>query len=751
MLYVDPAIPISDTGIASAHSLLTTPYSPIPVAVSLLTPALAVAGLALIAIPLLIHLLNRRRFKTVEWAAMRFVMAAMRRNRRRMRFESWLLLALRCAVLALAGLALARPVGCAPGAAWASTVTADTGLHVFVLDTSGSTRQAVDDDTTAHDLINDAATALIEQVGRGGGRVAVFTTAAPAQGVIPAPSFDTDAAAAAVNQLSASHARTDLAGGLSMAGDLLDAYANGEQATVHLLSDGAAGPLDDPRLAELAPRLAESADLIWYGLTGDPANTAVSDLSTPGGLARRGFDLDLLARVARYGDTGTVTVAWAVDGQRLEVVDMATDSSDAPRVVPAPPGVADAVGDGRDRVVSASVTQGGDLAEDDTRRTVVRQVRSLPVLLVEGATAGPVGGEVPLLEAALSPGGGRGEIDYVAVERIGDLELPGRPLDRYAAILLAGVGGIDEATAEQLATYVRGGGALIYFAGETTTAARVNDRLVGRGLVAGRFASRAVAGEAGLFTLDLDPRQLHPFLAAFRGAGETGIDRPAVRQYWRIEPDADLQPDVVVPFDTGDPAILSHRLGDGRVVTVATAAADPEWTLLPLTPAFPAMIHELLRGVVGESGAGSGWQSTEVGETIRLPATFAPAGATPVLLDDGPPRSFRRELRTGGSASWVLDAPAAPGVYAVQAGEASVPLVVNFPAAESDLRRADEPAVRGALGDAAVSFRPLTSVDASTLLEEEEGADWGWILLVAVLGLAATEAAYAGWLGRSRG
>src|SRR5580765_908105 len=98
---------------------------------SFLTPWFAVAGLLLMAIPIIIHILNRRRFKTVSWAAMEFLLRAMRKNRRRLKFEQWLLLATRCLVLLLVALALARPLlkqrsALAIGAQ-------RTGLHVFVV------------------------------------------------------------------------------------------------------------------------------------------------------------------------------------------------------------------------------------------------------------------------------------------------------------------------------------------------------------------------------------------------------------------------------------------------------------------------------------------------------------------------------------------------------------------------------------------------------------------------------------------
>src|SRR6476646_9860347 len=80
------------------------------------SPGFAFAGAALASIPIIIHILNRRRFKTVRWAAMEYLLQAMRKNRRRLKFEQWLLLAIRCLLIFLMGLALARPLGCENGA-----------------------------------------------------------------------------------------------------------------------------------------------------------------------------------------------------------------------------------------------------------------------------------------------------------------------------------------------------------------------------------------------------------------------------------------------------------------------------------------------------------------------------------------------------------------------------------------------------------------------------------------------------------
>lgn len=97
-------------------------------------PAL-LAGAALFAVPLIIHLLNRQRHKRRDWAAMEFLLRAFRKQRRRLRRENLLLLLLRCLIPILLALAVARPV-----LQRASLIGAGGGTvhHVVVLDSSYS-------------------------------------------------------------------------------------------------------------------------------------------------------------------------------------------------------------------------------------------------------------------------------------------------------------------------------------------------------------------------------------------------------------------------------------------------------------------------------------------------------------------------------------------------------------------------------------------------------------------------------------
>lgn len=66
-------------------------------------------GILAIAIPVIIHLLNRKSARTIDWGAFIFLLDSMMRRRRRVLLEEMLLLASRCLLLALLALALARP------------------------------------------------------------------------------------------------------------------------------------------------------------------------------------------------------------------------------------------------------------------------------------------------------------------------------------------------------------------------------------------------------------------------------------------------------------------------------------------------------------------------------------------------------------------------------------------------------------------------------------------------------------------
>src|SRR5262249_51438035 len=102
---------------------------------SFLTP-LFLAGLAAIAIPVLVHLIQRERKRVVEFPSLMFVRRLPYRSARRRRIRHWSLLLLRAAAIALIVAAFARPF--LPKSAAANAVCGGAREVVILLDNSAS-------------------------------------------------------------------------------------------------------------------------------------------------------------------------------------------------------------------------------------------------------------------------------------------------------------------------------------------------------------------------------------------------------------------------------------------------------------------------------------------------------------------------------------------------------------------------------------------------------------------------------------
>ena len=173
---------------------------------SFVTAWLAVAGLAAIAVPILIHLLLRRRRRQIDWGAMRLLMEAGRRHKRRSRLEQILLLVTRCLILLLIGLALAEPIVAGlrslGGGSRLVVLVVDDGLISGIGNTSGET-----------DLESNVADArrVVDEL-EPGDRIALVSTAYPARLLTDGPTVNHEAVIRELERLRPEAGATDLVG-----------------------------------------------------------------------------------------------------------------------------------------------------------------------------------------------------------------------------------------------------------------------------------------------------------------------------------------------------------------------------------------------------------------------------------------------------------------------------------------------------------------------------------------------------------
>lgn len=219
-----------------------------------LHPILASVGLACVALPILIHILMRRRRRPIAWAAMRYLREALRRQRRRLALEQWLLLASRCLLVALAALAIGGLALGASGHAREPSV-----LLIIIIDDSIASGARAADGRTDLDHRIDEAKALAQRLSPArGDRVGLIASGRPARAILLPPTGDIGALDAALDTLRPTSSRADLSGAVAL-GDAVEPR-DGEQRTLAMLSGWWAGVAPDegglPRLTHPARILA---------------------------------------------------------------------------------------------------------------------------------------------------------------------------------------------------------------------------------------------------------------------------------------------------------------------------------------------------------------------------------------------------------------------------------------------------------------------------------------------------------------
>ncbi|HUU97397.1 MAG TPA: BatA domain-containing protein [Phycisphaerae bacterium] len=765
-------------------------------AAGFVNPAL-LGGLALAIVPIIIHLLSRRRFRRIEWAAMRFLLEAERENRRRVRFEQWLLVALRCGALALLALLLARPF-VQPGLVTALLGGGGQVQRIVVLDDSASLAYGVGPQREFDDL-RAATLRLLSWLHQEAADdpVTFYVTSQPDQPLV-AQARLTDAGLddlhARLERMSPANVPARPRRVLARVADELAIADRQIRADIYVLSDfqradwtaqvdrletGPTRSAFEP-LVELDPA-AVRVVLIASG-AGPRGNVAVIDLGLERPQTVAGLPAIVTARLANYS------------GKPLRelLVQVEVDGSPLPQVPvePIPPGQAREVSlevtfpEQGYRVLSVGVGSVDAFPADNTRLAVVHAKDALAVLVVNGQPdADPQRDEVYLLRNALAPPGPFSS--GLRVEVIGAPEIDGTDLAYYDCIVLCNVAAPAPGAVAALERYVRVGGGLVFFLGTQVGEAGEYNRVLhaaGQGLLPLPLSEPVEAsdqpGGVGLIRAGE-----HPVTAMFPAGGDSLGGHVHFWRYYRcaealghpdaagdaVESDAGAQraPAVVLAryADRGaTPAIVERAFGRGRVV-LFTSTVDLEWNdwARAVDGSYVVTLLELVQYVCGRDEERRAYVA---GEPVRLlvrPDVYEPVA---VIKSPAFPDELAivagvgdREARAAAGESGervVLEGPPAMqlGTYEVEltrriGGVESRPLCVNLDPTESDLARARRDELNAALGGVPHEF-----VQAG---ESFPGGDqqarrelWPGLLLVLGVVLLA-EQGLAWWFGRPIG
>ena len=601
------------------------------------------AGALAIGLPLWLHLMRRRNPVRLPFSSLMFFEKRTETTIRERRLRYLLLLACRLALLLLLALAFAKPVWERPPAVIGGSIPK---LHFIVLDTSLSMRYG--------DRWERAMGEAREIVGSlGQADRAQILTNGPSVRVLTEATADEAALERALAGLEPTSSRNSF-------GDVIEAVRN--------LADDAAGPSELHLISDLQDSamptrfqdlvLPESSELVLHDVaSADFANWAID--SVKGTTRVYGEDSPKLeATVVSYAERETAkTVSLWIDGRLAETQTRTVaangreafvfDVPDAPR--------------GFSRA-EMRLEPPDDLPDDDIRRVALDNTEPQPLLFISQDRRRR---DLLYYQAALeSSVASRYALESASPGDASRLD-PGR----YALVVLSDVPRLDSRFEARMQAWIEAGGALLVAVGPNSALAR-------RAAISGHSLEQPLSSERGG----------NPFQVAGPSDGSHSVAHAAEGMrpvkfflYARVRP---LEGDAVpMRLGNGDPLLVEHQIGKGRVLVFASSL-DNVWNDLPVTSVYVPFVAETVRYLTGAEAASG---AALLGEVLELGQRRGSGAAVQVIDPSG-----ERVLNLSDSVSREAVPLESIGYYEIRGSDQSELLAVNPDSRESNLRRVEQ-------------------------------------------------------------
>jgi hypothetical protein len=655
---------------------------------------LLLAGLVLVGIPVLIHLIMQQKPKHLLFPAFRFLQQKHRTNQRKLRLRHLLLLALRIALVAGICLALARPRLFSQRL----NFTSESPVNVVLL---FDTRPSMDYHVAERSRLDDArrrANELLDELPEGS-RVAVLDSADLGGEWVTSRAQARDRIA----HLKVRYANAPVTRQLAQAYRLFDVLAqeadesNGPQPRfLYVFSDRTPESWNegDVRALKPAPEAGINAVFVDVGVE-KPADLAITNLDLPHQVLRTDDRVDVGATVQATGTDADTFLTCVIDGQTPgERKPVKLQAGQNQRVVFERPAEDLAPGPHRIEVRLATTDA---LPFDDVRYATV-EVRSGRRVL---AISDDPKKDARIWRLALDTAR-EFRCDVLPTTQTANLDVKDL-LAKYRAVCLIDVNRPDAGLWAMLEAYVQKGGQLAVVPGADLVPAAYNKDPAARRLLPAEFRALLDAPTAeGVPWTEGGPP--HHFLEPFREwRKNASVDfyqpefLPRARHFWSVAPD-EKNATVIVTYADREkhPALVERTVGDGRVLLFTTGfdgrlvKDHPWWNNYLESSFYPVLVNEAVRYLAGDAEAVN--LNFLSGQPVQV--TLPPESRDLLYSLEGPDLSGSAASVPRGGDQRVLAIPqaVAPGNYTLRDGSGRVTagFSVNVRPEECQLTREPE-------------------------------------------------------------
>lgn len=652
---------------------------------------LMLGGLAALSVPLVIHFMNRFRVRTTDWAAMRFLSESIRNDARRVKLQDLLLLLLRLLLVALAVLAFARPVR----KAFASSEHAGKGAiaSMVLLDNSASMGCSLGPELCIDRAKREIAKWADELDSQS--MLGLCLVSNRAEPLIPKPGPNTGLFRKMLSEAPLSDRGSDLLPGMRFAVESLK-NIHGMPREVRIFTDGqGAAWLKSAEILKFAnanPGIRFVPVVVADKL---PANLGIVEVGPESGAVAAMQPVRIRVEVANHGDS-------AVQDLRVSLFSAEgkpAGDSVIPRIEPGGTAVA-SVSTSFDKAGPNSITASippDAFATDNRRSAALDVVSQMNVLICEEyPTAEAVDREGFYLANALMPiPVEEAPRHFMSMLFTSPADLPGELSNSVQAVFLCNPGTLSIETAGALREYVQAGGSLVIFPGGRTSAVDWTTNAALAALLPATLEVATLDDEGAKPLVWQSGDFNHPVTEIWNDPQQGNLSAIKVFRHFPLVPKPGSR--VVATLSDGSPVLVESRSGEGSIAVFATPAT-PEWSNLPLHPAFVALSQRLLGYMNPGKGSrlaltpGEAFRKVVPSElsgeefTVKRPDSDSSRGAGQIASDEG--QTYVRYALTEKT-----------GIYHLSVG--SDPLAsfaVQLDPAESDLHQVD-PAIFTSLQD----------------------------------------------------
>lgn len=704
----------------------------------LLSP-IALAGLALLAIPVLLHIFKPQRVRQVPFTSLRWLRGSEHRLSRRIRWHQLLLLLLRVAFLALLVLALAGPIL----SVGARRAPAD---RFIVIDTSRGMGYQAGEASAPIDRAKEVAQQLLSQ-SIAGDRTAIMLAGSVPRLLGP---LVTDAEVHLPKLRKVAAGQLDI--GLSQILSTIGAMDIGgrEDAAVELffLTDNHSRNWSQPLIARYVNQTQRPLYINIIDL-GDEnienARIAAARLVESQHPRRRTIQVGITT-TGRKPKPRTVHIT-GLDGlgDVLEPVRPGKGGQAQLKVdIPYEYAL-------KGKVAKIQLEPADAMPNDDVYWLNLDASGAVRVLIVEADS-----GQIETLQQGFHL---RAALESLATTAPGSLQISRRPHNAVLAvqvseadlIIMVDVPLLSGENLQAIERHVKRGGGLLVFLGPSINGPFYNNRMhnpirphdsllpmIIKNRVRHRRADRVLPRIS-------DVQWSHPLLITLFDPIYGDLGQVRFKNYYQVElVNRSDRTQALASIESGSPAIVSHQLGAGKVIVLNTTANDA-WSDLPRRKSFIPLIDSIIQYLT--TGPQRGTFDLSLPVILNVP-TGTDASTVKITAPDGQTIKVSRHSIDGRNTIRIDNLKQA-GVYWVKhtqaSGQTDFPIVVQPANQPAGMARIDEQTLRNWWQPADVRlFRSNTPASAMAPAERR-GALAPWLIVLACLALI-TEMFFVHWL-----